>query len=145
MITSTAPWTCGAPGPHHVRGTEWPSRVDSYLRPGVEESDVERWVRSACVLCSNGCGLDIAVASGEMVGVRGRADDRVNRGRLGPKGLYGWQGQQRDRLTRPLIRDRSGRLVETDYETAMSRVAERSRDLLDAHGGCRTASTPPGS
>ena len=27
-----------------------------------------------------------------MVGVRGRAEDRVNHGRLGPKGLYGWQG-----------------------------------------------------
>lgn len=118
----------------HPRGTPWPSRVDSYLRPGVGGAEVERWVRSACVLCSNGCGLDIAVAGGEMVGVRGRADDRVNRGRLGPKGLYGWQGQQRDRLTRPLVRDRSGVLVETDYEVAMGEVARRSRALLDEHG-----------
>ena len=37
---------------------------------------VERWVPSACVLCSNGCGLDIAAAGGRMVGVRGRAGDR---------------------------------------------------------------------
>lgn len=26
--------------------------------------------------------------------VRGRADDRINHGRLGPKGLVGWQGQR---------------------------------------------------
>lgn len=65
----------------HSAGSEWPERVDAYLRPGVSEEDVQRWVPSACLLCSNGCGLDIAVADGEMVGVRGRASDRVNRGR----------------------------------------------------------------
>jgi hypothetical protein len=35
--------------------------------------------------------MDIAVTDGRMVGVRGRADDRINHGRLGPKDLYGWQ------------------------------------------------------
>lgn len=38
---------------------------------------------------SNGCALDIGVKQGRMVGVRGRATDRVNKGRLGPKGLHG--------------------------------------------------------
>jgi ferredoxin-nitrate reductase len=66
----------------------WPVRVDTFL-DGVAEDRVDRWVQSACVLCSNGCGLDIAVADGRMVGVRGRPGDRVNRGRLGPKGLFG--------------------------------------------------------
>lgn len=75
----------------HGQGTEWPARVDSYLSPGLDEADVDRWVRSACVLCSNGCGVDIAVVGGEMVGVRGRADDRVNRAGWARKGLYGWQ------------------------------------------------------
>lgn len=39
---------------------------------------------------SNGCGMDIGVKDGKVVGVRGRAVDRVNKGRLGPKGLYGY-------------------------------------------------------
>ncbi|WP_431198040.1 hypothetical protein [Leifsonia xyli] len=53
-------------------------------------------MRSACVLCSNGCGCDIAVKDGRMVGIRGRTDDHINHGRLGPKGLYAsWQGMQR--------------------------------------------------
>ena len=81
----------------------WPARVDQYL--GVDESEVERWVQSACTLCSNGCGMDIAVTDGRIVGVRGRAADRVNHGRLGPKGLFGWQANNAsDRLTRPLMR-----------------------------------------
>jgi anaerobic selenocysteine-containing dehydrogenase len=117
----------------HAAGGSWPARVDQFLVDGVAESDVESWVRGACLLCSNGCGVEVAVAGGRIVGIRGRAEDRVNHGRMGPKGLYGWQGQQHDRLTAPLIRQ-GGRLVETDWETAMSAVVERSRNLLDTKG-----------
>jgi len=105
--------------------------VDEFLVDGVSEAEVQRWVRGACLLCSNGCGIEVAVRDGTIVGVRGRAEDRINHGRLGPKGLYGWQGQQRDRLTAPLIREQ-GRLVETDWDTAIGRVVERSRALLDS-------------
>jgi ferredoxin-nitrate reductase len=41
------------------------------------------------MVASNGCALDIGVKGGKVVGVRGRATDRVNKGRLGPKGLTG--------------------------------------------------------
>lgn len=117
------------------RDQRWPVRVDQTLADGVGEDQVDRWVQAACVLCSNGCGCDIAVRDGRMVGVRGRAVDIVNHGRLGPKGLFGsWQGMSSsDRLTRPLIR-RGGELVETDWETAMTAVVERSRALLDDRG-----------
>ena len=111
----------------------WQPRVDQFLRTGITDDDVERWVPSACVLCSYGCGLDIAVRDGEMVGVRGREDDPVNRGRLGPKGLLGWQGQLEDRLTTPLVR-RGGVLVEASWDEAMGLVVETSRALLDSKG-----------
>src|SRR5213592_3130535 len=44
----------------HPRGTAWPTRVDLHLHDGVTEAEVDRWVQSACLLCSNGCGCDIA-------------------------------------------------------------------------------------
>jgi anaerobic selenocysteine-containing dehydrogenase len=119
----------------HAKGTVWPARVDLHLADGVAEDAVDRWVQSACVLCSNGCGCDIAVKDGRMVGIRGRATDVVNHGRLGPKGLYGstpWASSP-DRLTRPLVRE-AGRLVETDWDTAMGRVVEVSRRLLAERG-----------
>jgi anaerobic selenocysteine-containing dehydrogenase len=118
-----------------ARGDDWPVRVDLKLADGVEASDVDRWVQSACTLCSNGCACDVAVKDGVMVGVRGRAIDTVNHGRMGPKGLFGsWQGvSNRDRLTRPLIRV-DGELVETDWDTAMDRIVHRSRELLDSKG-----------
>ncbi|TRW44078.1 molybdopterin oxidoreductase family protein [Georgenia yuyongxinii] len=125
------PWGTRTPyGP----GTSWPVRVDSYLADGVDPADVDRWVQSASVLHSNGDALDIAVQDGRIVGVRGRASDRVNHGRLGPKDLFGWQANASpDRLTRPLVRE-GGELVETDWDTAMDRVAGRARELLDTQG-----------
>ncbi|WP_209323716.1 molybdopterin oxidoreductase family protein [Brevibacterium renqingii] len=119
----------------YAREEQWPSRVDQKLSAELTDSDVDEWVQSACVLCSNGCACDIAVKDGEMVGVRGRETDAVNRGRLGPKGLFAsWQGMRnRARLTQPLIRE-NGELVPTDWETAMSRIVGRSTELLDEVG-----------
>jgi ferredoxin-nitrate reductase len=54
------------------------------------DEEPEKWVQSARVLCSNGCGLDIGVKDGRVVGIRGREVDRVNKGRRGPKGLHGY-------------------------------------------------------
>jgi ferredoxin-nitrate reductase len=34
--------------------------------------------------------MDLGVKDGKIVGVRGRAVDRVNKGRLGPKGMYSY-------------------------------------------------------
>ncbi len=121
------PWGERTP---YARGERWPERVDENVA-----GDVEAWFGSASVLHSNGDGIDIAVREGRITGVRGRARDRVNRGRLDPKDLYGWQANHSaDRLTRPLIRER-GRLVECDWDTAMGRVVERSKALLAEPGG----------
>ena len=113
----------------YAQGGDWPARVDEQV-----DGEVERWVQSACVMCSHGCALDIGVREGRIVGVRGREVDRVNHGRLGPKGLYSWHANNAaDRLTRPLVR-RDGALRETDWDEALELVTERSRELLAANG-----------
>jgi anaerobic selenocysteine-containing dehydrogenase len=114
------PW--GPPTPIG-RGEEWPERVDVHLAEGIAEDEVERWVQTASLLHSDGDAMDIAVAGGRIAGVRGRAVDRVNRGRLGPKDLFAWQANASpDRLTRPLV---AGRPV--SWDQAMGTVAERCR------------------
>jgi anaerobic selenocysteine-containing dehydrogenase len=125
------PWGARTP---YASGQPWPSRTDTHLRDGLSAGDVDRWVQSASLLHSNGDAMDIAVKDGAIVGVRGRSEDRVNRGRLDPKDLFGWQANaSRDRLTRPLVR-REGRLVESDWDTAMELVVARTRELLDEQG-----------
>ncbi|HWJ52273.1 MAG TPA: molybdopterin-dependent oxidoreductase, partial [Propionibacteriaceae bacterium] len=125
------PWGTRTP---YAAGETWPTRVDMHLAEGLSEQDVDTWAQSASILHSNGDGLDIAVKDGRIAGVRGRAQDRVNHGRLGPKDLFGWQANNSaDRLTKPLIR-RDGVLVETDWDTAMAAVAGRTKELLEERG-----------
>src|SRR5947209_8701833 len=107
----------GQATPYEGEG-QWPVRVDERL-----EQEPDTWIQSACVLCSNGCALDIGVKGGRIVGVRGRGEDRVNRGRLGPKGLHGWAANHSpDRLTQPLVRD-GGELRPATWAEAMALVA----------------------
>src|SRR3954454_11705696 len=122
------PW---GPRTPYAAGQQWPVRVDQHLTEGMADEDVDAWVPTASILHSNGDGLDVAVRDGCIVGVRGRATDRVNHGRVDPKDLYGWQANASpDRLTRPLVRD-GDHLVPSDWDEAMGRIVEHSRALLD--------------
>src|SRR5215217_1475061 len=122
------PWGPRTPHPGSA-AIDWPTRVDARIT-----AQPERWVHSVCVLCSTGCGMDVAVADGRLVGVRGRAEDRVNHGRLGPKGLHGWEANQTaDRLTRPLVR-RHGELVETSWDEALTLVTTKAREARERFG-----------
>src|SRR5215208_4929284 len=123
------PWGPRSP---YGRGESWPARPDGHLAEGASP---ERWVPAASLLHSHGDGIDIAVEDGRIVGVRGRPQSRVNRGRLGPKDMYGWQANDSpDRLTRPLVR-RDSALAATDWDTAMEAIVGRSRELLADSGG----------
>jgi ferredoxin-nitrate reductase len=116
-------------GPRTPHRGAWPVRSDWRVT-----QPVDRWVPGVCLLCSTGCGLDVGVHNGRIVGVRGRPNDRVNHGRLGPKGLHGWAANHApDRLTRPLIR-REGELVEGSWNEAMGLVVEASRSAKEQHG-----------
>lgn len=125
------PWGRRTP---FASGHMWPERVDEHYAEGVRPEDVQEWVQAASILDSNGDAMDIGVIDGRIVGVRGRASDRVNRGRLDIKSLHGWEsGGSRDRLTTPMVRE-GGQLVPTDWDTAMGRVVQRCRDDLESKG-----------
>jgi ferredoxin-nitrate reductase len=106
----------------------WPERVDQNL---LDTPDT--WIQSTCVLCSTGCAMDVGVKDGRIVGVRGRAIDRVNRGRLGPKGLHGWAANHsEERLQQPLIR-RGSTLEPTSWEEAMDLVVQKTREIKEKY------------
>ncbi len=125
------PWGVRTP---YGRDEEWPARVDQFLEDGVSEDDVDRWIQTASILHSNGDALDIAVKGDRIVGVRGRSMDRVNKGRLDPKDLFGWQANNsEDRLKRPFVR-KDGELVEASWDEAFDLIVDRSKALLDEKG-----------
>jgi predicted molibdopterin-dependent oxidoreductase YjgC len=61
--------------------------------------------------------------------------DRVNRGRLGPKGLNGWMANNSpDRLTHPLIRRGDG-FEPASWDEAMELIGDRTREIQDKYTG----------
>lgn len=101
-------------------------RIDSNL--GII-GEPDHWVPSACILCSNGCGLDIAVKDGQIAGVRGRAEHPVNFGHLGPKGEHGWvANNSRRRGRQPMIRRHKGEpLQAVSWDEALDFFVEQFR------------------
>ena len=90
---------------------------------------------AVCGYCSTGCGLDVHLRDGEAVNVSPRKGYPVNRGAACPKG---WQALDAlsadDRATEPLVRDGSGRLAPTDWDTALKTFVARVKDVQRRHG-----------
>ncbi len=82
-------------------------------------------VRTTCPFCGVGCGLDLNVHDGKVVGVTAAYDAPVNQGSLCVKGRFHTDFiTSPDRITTPLIK-RDGVFEEATWEDAMSLVAER--------------------
>ena len=87
-----------------------------------------------CPFCEATCGLEVTIRAGDVVSVRGDADDVFSHGFLCPKS----QGLKQlhedpDRLTTPLVR-RDGELVEATWEEAFAAVAEGLGSVLEGGG-----------
>ncbi len=95
-------------------------------------------VRTTCNYCGVGCQFDLQVdrAENKVVRVTSPAPGlTTNDGNLCVKGrfAYGFIGHP-ERLTEPLIRDKSGQLVATDWDTALQRAADLLTGVRDRHG-----------
>nr|MCS5636379.1 molybdopterin-dependent oxidoreductase [Myxococcota bacterium] len=99
-------------------------------------SPAPEWHTTACILCSINCGLQVQIADGNFIKIKG---DRSNPRSLGytcekPASLAHYQ-QNRGRLTSPLRRRPDGEFEEIDWETAIREVSERLAGIRDEHGG----------
>ena len=99
------------------------------------------WDRAPCRFCGTGCSVLVGVRDGKIAAVRGDPDSSVNRGDLCAKGYaLPFVRDGRDRLTRPLVRmksgkpDRRGVLVPVTWEVAMDLVVSRAKRALAEHG-----------
>ena len=104
------------------------AREKENLPPGV------RWQKAPCRFCGVGCGLQVGVAGGRAVAVRGDPASPVNKGLACVKGyhtvltLYG-----KDRLKKALVR-KNGRLVPVPVSEALDLVARKMQETITEHG-----------
>lgn len=91
------------------------------------------WTKSVCRYCGTGCGLFVGTKDGQVVSVKGDADNH-NAGFLCLKGFLLPQIMRAtDRLTYPLVR-KGDAFVRASWEEAMALVASRFEAALAAGG-----------
>ncbi|MCM6777637.1 molybdopterin-dependent oxidoreductase [Nocardia sp. CDC159] len=97
------------------------------------------WQPTACILCECNCGIQI------LLGPDGRSFEKIRGDKLHPTSagytcnkalrLDHYQNGRTDRLTSPLRRRPDGTFEEIDWDTAISEVAARLREIGLRHGG----------
>jgi anaerobic selenocysteine-containing dehydrogenase len=87
-----------------------------------------------CPLCEACCGLDVQVADGKVVAIRGKANDAFSHGYICPKG-YALKDlhEDPDRLRQPLVR-RNGALQPATWEEAFDEIERRLLPVIEQHG-----------
>jgi anaerobic selenocysteine-containing dehydrogenase len=94
------------------------------------------WKPTACILCSENCGLEVRLDGGRIAKVRGDPRHPESQGYLCQKAarLDHYQNHA-DRLTAPLERQPDGSFAPVSWERAISEIARRLRGLRDRHDG----------
>src|ERR1700723_402131 len=103
-------------------------RWSSYMNDG--------WVKTACVLCSVNCGLEVKVEGRTIARVRGNKDHVGSHGYACEKAQrINYYQSGKDRLDSPLRRRADGSFERIDWETAIAEVAARLMRVRDQFGG----------
>lgn len=87
-----------------------------------------------CPLCEACCGLDVQVADGKVIAIRGKADDVFSHGYICPKGFALKDlHEDPDRLRQPLVR-RNGELQSASWDEAFEEIERRLVPIIEHHG-----------
>ena len=96
----------------------------------------DEWHKTACILCSINCGIEVKLEDRRFVRIRGDKDHPTSKGYTCEKALRLDHYQNgRHRLTSPLRRRPDGTFEEIDWDTAIHEVATKLAAIRDAHSG----------
>jgi len=85
-------------------------------------------IKSVCVGCSVGCGVNLIVHDNRIVRIEGDWDGAVNHGLLCEHGRYDPMNDNRNRITSPMLR-KDGKLTPVSWDEALGAVADKLRPL----------------
>jgi anaerobic selenocysteine-containing dehydrogenase len=96
----------------------------------------EEWLKTACILCSVNCGIEVKVEDRHITRARGDRASAASHGYACEKAQrLDFYQNGRDRLTAPLRRRADGSFEEIDWETAIREVAAGFARVRDTWGG----------
>jgi nitrate reductase NapA len=102
-------------------------------RSAMSDADLD-WKKAPCRYCGTGCGVEVGIADGKVMAVRGDEASPVNKGLMCVKGyhlpgmLYG-----EDRLKHPMLRDGDG-WKQISWDEALDLIASKYSEVLESDG-----------
>ncbi|MBR9872669.1 MAG: nitrate reductase [Vibrionaceae bacterium] len=95
----------------------------------------EGWIKSTCAYCGVGCGIEARPMSNGLLEVRGDKEHPSNYGKLCTKGIALGDTVIHDgRLLAPKLKTEAGDWCNTEWEEALSRVAQGFSDTIEQFG-----------
>ncbi|MEO1261603.1 MAG: molybdopterin-dependent oxidoreductase [Bacteroidota bacterium] len=97
--------------------------------------------KSACILCSINCGIEIEadIEKREFIKIKGDKDHPLSQGYICQKATRLNYYQNQDRLTAPLRKKADGTFEKISWETAIREIADKLVQVRDMHGGTSIA------
>jgi len=92
------------------------------------------WKKTACVLCGNGCGLEVQVEDNRIIKVRPDKDSPISEGYVCRKGMnIAFHQHNADRVLYPL-KNMGDRFERISWDQAISEIADKLKKILQQHG-----------
>ncbi len=105
-----------------------------YAEPDASDKNVV-WHKTACILCSNNCGVEVRLDGRRITRVRGNKAHVASKGYTCEKALRIDHYQNaRSRLTSPMKRMPDGTYAEIDWDTAIAEVSAGLVGVRERHG-----------
>ena len=103
---------------------------------GSEEVGATKiWHKTACVLCSANCGLEVRLDGRDITRVRGNKAHVASAGYTCEKGLrINHYQNNTSRLTSPLKRIDDGSYLEVDWDTAIAEISNSLKQINEKYG-----------
>jgi anaerobic selenocysteine-containing dehydrogenase len=96
----------------------------------------DEWHKTACILCSVNCGIEVKLEDRRFVRIRGDKDHPTSKGYTCEKALRLDNYQNgRHRLTSPMRRRPDGTYEPIDWDTAIFEVTTKLAAVRDTYGG----------
>ena len=106
------------------------------MRTMGDVNDERTWHPTACILCSQNCGIEVELDGRRLHKIRGDKAHPGSRGYACEKAQrLDYYQNAKGRLTSPLRRRADGTFEEIDWDTAIREIAERLATVRDTHGG----------
>lgn len=102
----------------------------------METTESDDWKKTACIICSINCGLEIKTEGGHITKIKGDKANPISQGYICEKSQrMDFYQNGADRIDTPRRRKPDGTYENIDWDTAIREIAEKFTEIKHRHGG----------